>query len=367
MMNHEKEREMLALHKTIPLTYLRYKKLSAYFDGDFGMARKAGFQDLRAAGISNKRVEYHLAFRDSVDAEKEYEALQKCEGYIITPEDGKLPESLYQIESPPGILFARGEISAADFPAIAVVGSRKITAYGKQCVEHIVPKLAQNKLTIVSGLALGTDILAHQSCVNNNQKTIAVLGSAIDSIQPGSNKKWAEEQLQSGMLTIISEYAPGAKATRNNFVIRNRIVAGLSVATVVIQAGERSGTIATANLTMAMGRELFVVPSEIFDGAYRGSHELLKMGIAVPLMDADQIIERLGLEQNTQQNEAKKVLPAEPNEAYILSLYGAENKMHRDEILRNSQLQQDETMALLTIMELKGQLKSLGGGVLQRG
>ncbi|MFM2415076.1 MAG: hypothetical protein RI911_769, partial [Candidatus Parcubacteria bacterium] len=203
------------------------------------------------------------------------------------------PSLLLEIPQPPEHLWVRGELPSSELIYLSVVGSRKISSYGKQVIEHIVGGLAQYPICIVSGLALGVDAYAHEMALKHHLKTIAVPGSGLsdNALYPRSHLSLAKRIVDSGGC-LLSEFEPEFKATPWSFPMRNRIMAGMSHGTLIIEAREKSGTLITARLTTDYNRELFVVPGNIFSENSKGVHQFLKLG-ATPVTDASDICEAL--------------------------------------------------------------------------
>lgn len=215
----------------------------------------------------------------------------------ITIKDPEYPKLLKETFNPPTNMYVRGNYKILNKPGIAIVGTRKNTAYGERATDNIAGELAKSGFVIISGLALGIDTIAHKSALKNNGVTIAVLGSSIDgqSIYPKENLKLAEEIIASGG-AVISEYPSPTPPTKYTFPQRNRIVSGLSEATLVIEAPERSGALITARYALEQNREVFAVPGDIFSENSIGTNNLIKQG-AKPITSAKEIISSLGIQR----------------------------------------------------------------------
>jgi len=273
------------------------------------------------------------------------------------------PENLLQIFDPPPLLYVRGELLPQDRISLAVVGSRKMTNYGREVVEALVPELAAAGLTIVSGLARGIDAAAHRAALSVGSRTVGVLACGIDQIYPPSNQALAEEIIGSKKGAILTEFPPGTPTYPANFPIRNRVISGLSLAVLVVEAAEGSGTFHTVTAALEQGREVFAVPGSIFSPYSAGTAKLIERG-AKPVTCAADILEELQVEGETLKQKARENLPASPEEKEILELLGS-NELHVDEIVRQSQLDIAKVSSLLTTMEMKGLVRHLGGGVYQ--
>jgi DNA processing protein len=240
---------------------------------------------------------------------------------------------------------------------VAVVGTRKVTHYGRQAAEEIAAFLAQNGVTVISGLARGVDSIAHRAALDAGGRTIAVLGSGVDQIYPAENRGLAAEMTSRG--AVLSDYALGTPPEAGNFPPRNRIIAGLSIAVVVVEAGERSGARITANFAVEQGREVFAVPGNIFSPQSKGTNQLIRDG-AHPLLAPEDLLEVLNLSMVTEHQKARIVLPANAIEAAIFEVLGHE-PVHVDQIGQQAKLPIEQISATLTLMELKGMVRQVGG------
>ncbi|MFQ5752996.1 MAG: DNA-processing protein DprA, partial [bacterium] len=212
-------------------------------------------------------------------ARAQFRKMKKCGVRFITFWDAEYPRLLKQIYDPPAFLFIKGTLEPTDKDAIGIVGTRRPTAYGKIVTERLTSELAQKGLTIVSGLAYGIDTLAHKQALQSGSRTLAILGSGVDVIYPYENKKLSEKIISNG--AIISEFPMGTEPDRNNFPRRNRIICGLSLGVVVIEAGTKSGALITAALALDQNREVFAVPGNIDNPKSIGTNELIKQGAKV--------------------------------------------------------------------------------------
>jgi len=271
----------------------------------------------------------------------------------------EFPDSLFEIPQPPKKLFLAGELPPDGSILLAVVGSRKHTSYGADACEKIIEGLAGYPIVIVSGLALGIDALAHKSALRAGLKTLAVPGSGIHPkvIYPRTNLSLAEEIVEKGG-ALLSEYEPEFHATTWSFPARNRIMAGLSRAVLVIEADERSGTLITARLATEYNRDVYVIPNGIFSPGSRGSNKLLKQG-AYPITDAVDILELLGLKNGSELYQEKLPFDLSPEEQKIFDLLA--EPMPRDDLIRASNLGTQDTGTLLSVMEIKGIIVERGG------
>lgn len=267
------------------------------------------------------------------------------------------PSLLKEIPQPPKQLNYRGALPPTDIQLISVVGSRRYTTYGQQVVEKLIGGLAGYPIGIVSGLALGIDSIAHEEALRAGLYTLAIPGGGIDDsvIYPARHKPLARRILDSGGC-LLSEYEPTFKATTWSFPERNRLVCGISKATLVVEAGERSGSLITARLCVDYNRELLVVPGSIFSENSRGTHQFLKLG-ATPVTSTKDILEVLQLPEYLPQTSTPSDLS--PKEEEILA--ALHNPTDKDTLLRGLSFSIAEAVPILMQMELNGLIIEEGG------
>ena len=256
-----------------------FKKITQLFEiyKDWDKIWNLTYQDLKNINFQHKLIETFLENRNKINLEKTWNEYEEKNIKILTYFDPEYPFLLKQIFSPPLVLFAQGNLQLLKKKKIlSVVGSRKYTSYGKSVVKKIVKLIAEQDITIVSGLAIGIDTLAHLESINTIGSTIAVLGSSLDRIYPYQNLQLAQEIKKGGL--IISEFPIGSSIAKENFPMRNRIIAGLSPATLIIEARERSGALITGNYALYENRELLAIPGSIFQENYQGTNNLIKQG-----------------------------------------------------------------------------------------
>jgi DNA processing protein len=335
---------------------VRLQALREHF-GDLSLAWQAPVDALQAAGLSQKIAERVIQARASVDLDGFMEQIATQGIQVLTWEDEAYPSRLKEIDQPPPILYLRGELTTEDSWAVAVVGTRRVTAYGRQVTEELASYLAQNGVTVVSGLARGVDSIAHQAALKAGGRTLAVMGNGVDRIYPPEHRALAEQILASGAL--LSDYAPGTPPESANFPPRNRLISGLSLAVVVVEAGETSGALITAQFAVDQGREVFAVPGNILAPQSKGTNRLIQQG-AHPLLSARDVLEALNLTRVSEQRLVRKVLPADSVEAQVLNVL-AHEPLHVDEIRNQTGLPIERVSATLVMMELKGMVRQVGG------
>ncbi len=279
----------------------------------------------------------------------------------ISLENTGYPKILREIPDPPQDLYCRGDLSLFNDFCFGVVGTRKLTAYGKEAAQSIVCRLVQAKFTIVSGLAIGIDAAAHEATLRNNGRTIAVLGTGVDdkSIFPNTNLGLAKRILDSGGL-IISEYKPGTQGYKSNFPQRNRIISGLSKGVLIIEADEKSGSLITARLAGEQGRDVFAVPGSIFSSKSAGPHILIKKG-AKMVTTAEDILEEYGDNLRLFEKPKPVISTEDKLEKSILDILD-KGFAFIDDIVRASNFDTSKVLSKLSILEIKGVIKNIGNG-----
>ncbi len=335
---------------------VRLRKLLNYFP-NLETAWHAPGTELASAGLENTIVEKIIEARSTLDVEREFGRLETLGIDLCTWSDEGFPKLLREIPNPPIVLYVRGAFQKKDEISIAVVGTRKMSTYGKQAVEELTASLVRAGLTIVSGLALGIDALAHRTAVDTSGRTIAVLACGLDSIYPAANRSLGEAILQSGG-ALVSELPLGTPPLKHHFPFRNRIISGMSLGTLVVEAAADSGSLITARHALEQNRQVFAVPGSIFNPASVGPNNLLKMG-AKPVTDVRDILEELNLGSRETQILTQEIIGDNPEEDAIIKILKRE-PTHVDLIIKSSGLPAPIVAATLTIMEMKGKARNLG-------
>lgn len=325
--------------------------------GDLALAWDAPGDALIAAGLSQKVIDNLFEVRGRVDLDRFYEKVQKYGIKVITWEDEAYPRRLKEIDQPPPVLYLKGEWLEEDDWSVAVVGTRRVTPYGNQVAAELGTFLAQNGITVISGLARGVDAISHSAVIKAGGRTFAVLGNGVDLVYPPENRRLSEQIVAQGGL--LSDYAPGTPPDSANFPPRNRIISGLAIATVVVEAGETSGALITASFAAEQGREVFAVPGNINAPQSKGTNRLIQDG-AHPLIEMKDILEALNLTQVTQQRTARRTLPEDATE---VRLFQALNELptHIDEVCAQVGMPIEKVSSTLAMMELKGLVRQVGG------
>lgn len=324
--------------------------------GSAEAAWKASIQTYQAAGLDRRSLENLLRARRELDLDQEWLRLSQAGVHVVTWEDAHYPANLREVDGPPPLLYVRGEITDDDLWAVAIVGTRRASIYGREVALSLARDLAANGITIVSGLALGIDATAHRAALDAGGRTIAVLGSGVDQIYPPEHRGLAAAILQRG--AIVSEYPLGAKPDANNFPPRNRVISGLSKSVVVVEAPKRSGALITARFAAEQGRDVFAVPGNILNPGSAGCNELIQQG-AAPLLAVDDVLQQLGLAKVAAHKSVRQAVAADPLEDRLLRHLTREPS-HVDDLARQSALSAPQVAGLLTIMELKGLVRQVG-------
>src|SRR4051794_19567544 len=333
----------------------RFNRLLERF-GSAEAAWHASLLDLAGAGLERRAIESLGKLRREVDPEAEWRRIEQQGVSVMILDDPAYPSALREIADPPPVLYVRGDLSPADDWAIAVVGTRRASTYGRQATERIVSDVARAGVTVVSGLARGIDTYAHRAALAAGGRTIAVLGSGLDRVYPEENRALADQVELSG--AVISEFPLGTPPDAVNFPRRNRIVSGMARATLVVEADFKSGAMITATQAAEQGRDVFAVPGSIFNPLSAGPHQLIREGAKV-VTEASDILEELHLTAVVEERATREALPADPTEAALLRLLSDE-PTHVDDLTRGSKLASATVSATLTILELKGLARQLG-------
>ncbi len=274
--------------------------------------------------------------------------------------DRSYPELLSQIADPPQILYCRGNLNLLNKTCFAVVGTRKLTSYGKEAAQNIVRGLVQAGFVIVSGLAFGIDAVAHQATLDAGGKTIAVLGTPLDQIYPPENSKLAQAILDNDGL-IISEYPSGYPGLRINFAIRDRLISGLSKGVVIIEAPEKSGALITAQCALDQNRDVFAIPGNIFSSNSLGPNSLIKKGAKL-VTSAQDILDEYGSNLKLFEDKKSTLSTKDPVQKIILAILDKNGAVFMDDIVRGSEKETSKVIAALSILEIKGLIKNTGNG-----
>jgi len=333
----------------------RYSLLEKHF-GRLENAWTATPAELRAAGLDEKTAAAIVAQRPNISPEEGMERLARYAVQAITWNDSAYPPRLKEIYDLPPVLYVRGELTEADEWALAVVGTRRPTPYGRQVAEHLATDVAAQRVTIVSGLARGIDSIAHRAALDSGGRTIAVMACGLDIVYPPEHLKLAQEIRERGAL--VSDYPLGIQPQGQYFPRRNRIMSGLSLGVLVVEGDVKSGALITASLALEQNREVFAVPGSVFAAQSRGTHRLIQEGAKL-VQNVQDILEELNLTMVPQQMEMKELVPASDTEELLLRHISTE-PVHIDEVRRLSGLPIAAVSSALAMLELKGLVRQMG-------
>lgn len=363
-MKKASEREVHALLRLISVPGLgayRLRKLLGHFGGAANIL-DAGFLDLTGVpGIERILARNILDKNRPEFADEQMKKCARAGARSLTILDDDYPENLRTISDPPIVLYTKGSFQSEDHLGIAVVGTRNPSAYGSSAADNLTRALVRNGMTIVSGLARGVDTVAHKSCLREGGRTIAVLGSGLDRVYPPENQGISDRISDSG--AVVSEMHFGAKPDASNFPKRNRIVSGLSLGVLVIEAGEVSGALITVTSALDQNREVFAVPGNIQNPKSAGSNRLIKEGAKL-VQNVDDVLEELHNKIRSFLKESPVYSRPVPNlssaEQRVLSTLSDE-PTHIDVIAQKAGLQTPQALSLLLTLELKELVSQISG------
>jgi DNA processing protein len=325
--------------------------------GSIQTAWRAPISELSALGLDQRSMRSLEETRTEVNLDDELAKVNRMGIKLLTWESPGYPRYLREIPNAPPLLYMMGELISADQWALAVVGTRRLTAYGRQITRELVSGLVRHQVTIISGLAKGIDAEAHKIALEAGGRTIAVLGSGLDRIYPSVNRKIAG-QIVKDRGAILTDYSLGTAPEAKNVPPRNRIISGLAMGVLVIEAGERSGALITAEFGLEQDREIFAVPGNINSLASRGTNRLIQQGAKL-VQSVEDILEELNLAMIPERLKAEKILPETPEEALILD-HLSRQPQHIDELTNRVELPAALVSSTLTMMELKGMVQQVG-------
>lgn len=357
-----------ALFYRLALTFVkdigprRAKALLAHF-GDAAAIFKAPLKELKHIdGLSEVRAK---AFKEPAvmeQAEKELHYTEKHGIQVLWMDDTNYPQRLKNCTDAPVLLFYNGNANLNEEKVVAIIGTRKSTDYGHRLTEELVEGLkGQEHIIISSGLAHGIDALAHKQSLHAGLPTVGVLGHGLDRIYPATNTALAKDMLQNGGL--LSEYPSGTLPDRSNFPMRNRIVAGLSDITVVVESDIKGGALITARIAASYNREVAAFPGRIYDTRSSGCNELIRTNTAAMITNADDLLELMGWNKGKKQKPVQKQLfiSLSGEEQKIIDLLQTKDAVHVDDILYNTGIANSQLAAVLLHLEMQGLIKALPG------
>jgi len=341
--------------KTARILLARFGNAEAVFKASLTELKKInGIGETRAKNFKEKIV-FELA-------EKELKFSEKNNIRLLLFSSSDYPKRLRHCEDAPSLLYYKGNADLNSAKIISIIGTRKSTDYGQRATEHLIEQLkATEDLIIISGLAAGIDAIAHRTALKNNLQTVGVLGHGLDRIYPFTNKSLAEDMMKHGGL--LTEFPSDTKPDRQNFPVRNRIVAGMSDATIIVESEVKGGAMITAYLALSYNRDVAAVPGRIFDSKSSGPNHLIKRNMAVSVTSGEDILELMGWDNAVVHKTSQKKLFIElsENEQAIVNLLQDKDKLHADELLLHTSLKSSELAATLLQLEMQGIIKSLPG------
>ncbi len=362
-------RHWIALNMIPGVGGATFRRLVKFF-GSPGNALNASLSDLsRIRGLTPAVCESIVQHRGKIPIEQEMDAVEQHGCRVITMQDQLYPANLKAIYDPPHVLYVKGEMLPGDSLSVAVVGTRSASSYGKTVAEKLSNHLAARGVTVVSGMAYGIDTAAHKGALSANGRTIAVMGNGLDVVYPSRNARLFEEIVSSG--AAISEFPMGTQPLRSNFPRRNRLISGLSLGTLVVEAPERSGALITADCALEQGREVFAVPGQILSEMSSGTHNLIKQGAKL-VESVEDILEELPshallpMEEEDLEIEEKRVELQLSEEEYPVWEAVSVSPIHIDDISRQAGLPPYKVSAALVMLELKGLVQQLAGKMFTR-
>ncbi len=350
----------IALKQTPGIGTILYKRLIGALKTPEAVFAAPSSTLLAIEGLSREAVSAIQSFKDNPAVDQEIEKLERSGAKLICLNDPGYPPLLSAIYDPPPLLYVKGDMESATAHPIAVVGTRKCTAYGRSVTEHLCRDLSRQGATLVSGFARGIDGIAHKTALASGGKTLAVLGCGIDIVYPPEHKKLYEAIPAQG--AVISEFPMGTPPEPHHFPQRNRIISGLSLGCVVIEAALKSGSLITARLALEQGREVFAVPGSIFSPMSAGTHQLLLSGAKL-IRDVEDILEEiLPLRTKSHQDNVTSAPPSSlEGEALLIYQQISYEPRHTDQVIEETALPTSAVLNLLLILELQGLIRKMEG------
>ncbi len=339
----------LALKRVRGIGNIGYRELLARF-GSPQAVFAASLGELTQAGLRSEVAQAILGFQEWEQVEKELQKATRLGIRVLTWAEPEYPENLRRIHDPPPFLYVKGSFLPQDRLAIALVGSRVASMYGREVTRDLATGLAQRGITVVSGLARGIDAEAHTASLKAGGRTVAVLGSGLDIIYPREHKFLFEAIVDSG--AVVSEFSLGTKPEAVNFPYRNRLISGLALGTVVVEATEKSGSLITAQSALDQGREVFAVPGSVRTGRSRGAHRLIKEGARL-VEGIEDILSEIAPWLPKEGKATPQLPPLTEEERKVISFFAGE-AVHVDELIQKSGLPPAHVLEVLLGLELKG-------------
>ncbi len=314
------------------------------------------------AGVGDTRAKLFQLETVKAAVEKEMEFVEKHKIEVLSLQDANYPKRLLQCDDAPLLLYYKGNANLNSAKMCAIIGTRKNTDYGQRCTEMLIEQLAgQQDLIIVSGLALGIDTIAHKNALLQNLPTVGVMGHGLDRIYPFTNKNLANEMVERGGL--LTEFPSGTKPDRQNFPVRNRIVAGMCDVSVIVESDIKGGAMITAYVALSYNRELAAFPGRIYDSKSEGPNHLIRQNMAAMITNATDLLQFMNWEQSAATKAVQQQLFAalSPDEQKLIELLQSKDAVHVDELMKQIGLNYPQLAATLLQLEMQNLIKTLPG------
>ena len=356
----------LALRRVAGIGDVLYRRLLEKFGSPHAVFAATEPELFSVEGIRHQTVRSMRTEVSTTVIDREFNRLEQNGVHIVTIHDRDYPERLKQIHDPPPLLFLKGELLPEDHQSIAIVGSRKCSEYGRTMAHRISQELALRGFTIISGLARGVDASAHEGALNAGGRTLGILGCGLDVNYPPQHDRLKEAILKQG--AVISEFSMGTAPEPNNFPKRNRVIAGMSLGVIIVEAAQKSGALVTAACALEQGREVFAVPGPVGSKTSVGTHQLIKQGAKLVESVEDVLDELQGSIETSIMRRPVQSIPAgpvrfqslNPKEKEVYSIL-SQGPQHVDALTVQTQLSASKLAGLLLQLELKGAIKQLAG------
>lgn len=371
MTDLEEKKYWIALNMVPGVGSVTYQKLLNTFKSPEQVFSASLYALTKIPGIHAKTAQKILNFGFPDHVKRELEYIEKHQVRVITLEDQNYPEQLKTIFDPPPIMYVKGHLLQQHELMIAVVGSRRASTYGRTVTEKLCGEFALKGFTVISGMARGIDSAAHRGSLKAGGRTIAVLGCGVNVIYPSENDRLYHEIVEKG--AVISEFPMFTKPDRGNFPARNRIISGMSLGTVIVEAGSRSGALITADMALDQGRDVFAVPGNITSASSKGTNRLIKQG-AILIEHADDVLNALPLEISREVQGIQKEfsfttepsLPPLTQDEQCILAFISHQPIHIDEITVRSQLPSGTVSGVLMMLEMKNVIRQSAGKMFVR-
>jgi len=351
-----KDRELFLLY--LDQNFVPLKEMKFVYE-NFEKINDVDFLEKEAKSLISEKC--YLIIKNAISSKKYLNSDENIKKYgisVVFYGDSNYPKSLLNIDLSPLILYYKGNVKLLNEKSIAIVGTRKPTLYGRETTRYFASSLSKAGLVTVSGLAYGLDMEVAESTLNVKGKTIAVLGGGLDKIYPAQNTNLAERIVCEGGL-LLSLYPPKREPTKYSFLERNRIISAISLGTIIIEAGESSGTLNTANHTISLGKELFVVPANINSVQSKGSNKLIEELPETFTISPERVLKVLKIDNIINNDQEKKISMSEEMKKIVELLYEGEKEF--ETLLIETKMNSKTLISLLTIMEINGLIKKLAG------